>query len=108
MEPWNGRTHDIIYTNSEEIGRQKLLEIEKENNYKGIKTKSKRFSRAENVIEFDNGDVWKVIRPYDMSRGQKWNKAYVDARNTTISMLYNLILPGGLGAGLDNITYFNW
>ena len=108
MEPWNGRTHGIIYANSEEIGRQKLLEIEKENNDKGIKTKSKRFSRAENVIEFDNGDVWKVIRSYDMSRGQKWNKAYVDARNTTISMLYNLILPGGLGAGLDNITYFNW
>lgn len=108
MEPWNGRTHGIIYTNSEEVGRQKLLEIEKENNDKGIKTTSKRFSRAENVIEFDNGDVWKVIRLYDMSRGQKWNKAYVDARNNTISMLYNLILPGGLGAGLDNITYFNW
>lgn len=108
MEPWNGVIHGIIYTNSEEVGRQKLLEIEKENNDKGIKTKSKRFSCAENVIKFDNGDMWRVIKLYDSSRGQKWNKAYVDARNTTISILHNLILPCGLGAGLDDITYFNW
>lgn len=108
MEPWNGRTHGIIYTNSEEVGRQKLLEIEKENNDNGIKTKSKWFSRAENVIKFDNGDMWKVVRLNDSNRGQRWNKAYVDARNTTISILYNLILPSGLGAALDNITYFNW
>lgn len=98
MKPWNGRTHGIIYTNSEEIGRQKLLEIEKENNYKGIKTKSKRFSRAENVIEFDNGDMWRVTQINESSKGIKWNQALVDARNTTISILYHIILPSGVGS----------
>lgn len=108
MEFWNGRTHGIVYTNDEGAGRRKLLEVEKENNYKGIKTKSKRFSRAENVIGFDNGDIWRVARLHNSSRGYKWNKAYVDAHNTTISMLYNFILPSELDMGSDNITYFNW
>ena len=108
MVPWNGKTHGIIYTNNVEVGRQKLLEIDKENNDKGIKTEIKRFSGIENVIGFENGDMWRIIRPNDSSRGYRWNKAYVDASDTTISMLYNFILPSGLGARLDDITYFNW
>ena len=84
----------IIYTPDREIGRSKLLDIEKEKNSLGIATTLKRFSNyVGDEIKFADGEIWKVVKPDDTSRGCRWNKAWVDKSNVTEEQLQYYIIP---------------
>lgn len=94
----------IIYTSDLNIGREKLLEIEKEKCDKSIYVASKSF----NEIDFSDGEEWKIVNPIDTARGYRWRKAWIDAKNTTISALHQLILPCGSLYQWEKERYFNW
>ncbi len=61
-------------------GRNKLEEIEQNYNYIGIKTIRKINSKNNCLVEFDNGDMWRVARYSESSRGLRANISYVDIR----------------------------
>ena len=108
MESWNSRINGLVYTRNKELGRRKLLEIEKENNDKEIKTIYKELDDIKNVIVFSNGDMWRYINP-DFGGWCLWNKAHVDSCSVTFYELMHKILPYAAcdGLGLDSIIFFN-
>lgn len=98
----------IVYTSDLNIGREKLSEIENEKNSNGIKTIRKILSQNENRIDFEDGEEW-VIAPSNVcSRGYRWRKAWVDAKNTNIAALHQIILPCGSLYQWEKEKYFNW
>lgn len=100
----------IVYTSDVEVGKAKLLEIEKEKNDLGITTISKRFSKLSNYneIRFSDGEEWIIVNPNSGTRGYRYRKAYIDASNTTIAQLHNCILPYGDLYKWEEEKYFNW
>lgn len=98
----------IIYTSDKNIGRKKLLEIEKEKNELGIKTIKTVMSSQRDAIYFDDGEEWIVLNPCMGIRGYRWRKAYVDAKNTSVSDLQCNILPYGYIYSWERERYFNW
>ena len=98
----------IIYTSDINIGREKLLEIEKEKYYEGISVTRKVLSRLFSEIDFSDGEEWKIVNPIDTARGYRWRKAWVDTKNTSIAALYQLILPCGSLYQWKKEKYFNW
>ena len=61
-------------------GRNKLEEIEQNYNHIGIKTAKKINTLNSCLIEFDNGDMWRVARYSESSIGLRANISYVDIR----------------------------
>jgi hypothetical protein len=100
----------IIFTNNQEVGYKKLLEIEKEKNALGIVTTRKRMIKEGCVpseICFSDGEEWIVVRPLDTCRGYRWRKAWVDVK-VSIEQLQNLIIPIGSLYQWEKEKYFNW
>lgn len=61
-------------------GISKMEEIEQNYRHIGINTIRKNISKTNYWIEFDNGDLWRVVRSNESARGYKANISYVDAR----------------------------
>lgn len=94
----------IIYSSDLNVGREKLLEIEIEKRDRDIfVTKS-----SLNEIDFSDGEEWKIVNPIDTARGYRWRKAWVDAKNTSIAVLHQIILPCGSLYQWEKEKYFNW
>ena len=98
----------IVYTSDLNIGREKLLEIEKEKCDEGISVTRKVLGRLFSEIDFSDGEEWKIVNPIDAARGYRWRKAWVDAKNTSIAALHQLILPYGSLYQWEKEKYFNW
>ena len=101
----------IIYTPNIKIGKEKLVEIEREKINLGISVISKKLSDEYpnyNEIRFDDGEEWIIVNPNNGARGYRWRKAYIDASNTTIAQLRNNVLPYGSLYQWEKEKYFNW
>lgn len=98
----------IVYTSDLNIGREKLLEIEKEKLEQGIYITRKALGRLFSEIDFSDGEEWKMVNPIDTARGYRWRKAWIDAKNTSISALQQLILPCCSLYKWEKEKYFNW
>lgn len=99
----------IVYTSDKTIGREKLLEIEKEKNNSGIFT-TKRYlvdNNDHDEIRFSDGEEWIVVNPNNCARGYRWRRAWVDASNTSIAQLQQYILPYGCLYQWEKEKYFN-
>ena len=97
----------IIYTPDKEIGRSKLLDIEREKNDSGIATVVRRFSTYLNdEIRFADGETWEVVKPNDSARGYRWSKAWVDKSNTTEEQLELFVLSKAAPFH-EPLKYFN-
>ena len=101
----------IIFTSDFNIGVNKLLEIEEEKKKNGIVCTNKKLSKTQlclNGMKFTDGEVWRIVNPKynNTSRGYRWKKAWVDASNTTISELNNIIKPTGIYK-VEDEKYFN-
>lgn len=46
----------------------------------GINPTREKYSRQSSWVEFDNGDVWRVVSAVESSRGIRSNYAWIDAR----------------------------
>lgn len=98
----------IIYTSDINIGREKLLEIEKEKYDEGISVTRKVLGKLFSEIDFSDGEEWKIVNPIDTARGYRWRKAWIDAKNTSIAALHQIILPCGSLYQWEKEKYFNW
>lgn len=101
----------IIYTSDLKVGHEKLFEIEEEKNNAGISTTLKRIRKNEiydNEIRFSDGEEWIIVNPNMSARGYRWRRAWIDASNTTISALQNIIIPCGDLYQWEKEKYFNW
>ena len=98
----------IVYSSDMEIGKNKLLEIEKEKNELGIVTTNSRLSKVHNEIQFSDGEEWIVVNPSLAARGYRWRKAWIDASNTSYSALIQIILPCGDLYKWEDEKFFNW
>lgn len=101
----------IVYTYDKNIGREKLLDIEKEKNNSSISTTRKKLVNNKydhDEIRFSDGEEWIVINPNNGARGYRWRRAWVDASNTSISQLQQCILPYGCLYQWEEEKYFNW
>ena len=96
----------IIYSSDKDIGKKKLLEIEREKHDLGIKT-IKVSSHCDEIC-FDDGEEWIVVNPRMGIRGYRWRKAYVDTKNTSVSDLKCNILPYSYMYSWEREKYFNW
>ncbi len=69
----------IIYCKSSSInGNEQLKEIVDRYNKAHIATKICHYKATGSYAEFENGDIWKVVRASDSARGQCCNIAYVE------------------------------
>lgn len=101
---------NIIFTSNEEIGWNKILDIEKEMNAIGIET-IRKFKSSRSFVDFKNGARWQVVNPCESARGYRYFKCYVDVKNTTLLQWQRVILPIYCGSWEDknlNIQYFNY
>lgn len=101
---------NIVFTNNEEVGWNKLLAIQKEMNDMGVETIRKVKSKR-SFMDFKNGIRWQVIDPCESARGYKYFQCYVDVKNTTLLQWQRVILPTYCGSWEDkrlNIRYFNY
>lgn len=94
---------NIIYTNKRTtIGEDKLNSIIEEKENKGIYI----IKNSKYRVEFSDGDIYLVEIPDDRARGQRFDKAFVDSKNTSISSLKLIIEPAMEKNG--KIEYFNF
>lgn len=101
----------IVYTNNFELGKEKLLEIEKEKNDLGITTVVKRLLHYDygypNEIRFSDGEEWVAVKPNNGARGYRWRKAWIDVK-TSYEQLVTCVLPYGDMYKWEEEKYFNW
>lgn len=71
----------IVWAYLTDDANEKLLEIEEQYARMDIKPVRRVMSRANGSwMQFDNGDVWKVVRASDSRRGNSVNVSYIDRR----------------------------
>lgn len=71
----------IVWAYLSEDGNEKLLEIEEQYARMDVKPVRRVISTvAGSWIQFDNSDVWKVVRASDSGRGNSANVSYIDRR----------------------------
>lgn len=82
----------IWYYSSKEAGIEKLNFLIKR--YKAIKINivNQKNSVNETDVIFDNGDIWKVIKATEQSRGQRCNIGLIE-RNIPENIIYEVLMP---------------
>ena len=86
----------IIYYNSNwENGVTQLKQIEENYNQMKIATTRSHYMRHGSWVQFENGDVWKVLGAGDRARGYRWNIAYIE-RNISLDTYRCIIAPAAI------------
>lgn len=68
----------IYYESSWENGNEQLKEIIKRYNQMNISTIKCHYMKNGSWAEFENGDIWKVVKANDSARGFRCNIAYIE------------------------------
>lgn len=69
----------IIYYNSDFIkANEQLKTIVDKYNQAQIPVINCHYRKIGSHVEFENGDVWQVVKANDNARGYKWNVAYIE------------------------------
>ena len=69
----------IIYYNSDFINaNEKLKTIVNQYNQAQIPVIKCHYKKIGSYAEFENGDIWQVIKANENARGYKWNVAYIE------------------------------
>lgn len=95
----------IIWTIDLNVGKQKLLQMEKVKRFSGIQTTKKVFSPSWNEIIFDDGEEWIVLYASESARGFRWRKAWIDS-DIPKDILENVVFPTGALYKLEEPEYF--
>lgn len=61
-------------------GIERLKYIQDRYMFAGINPRREIYSRQSSWVEFDNGDVWRVMSATESGRGVRSNYAWIDAR----------------------------
>lgn len=83
----------IIYYNSNFINANEQLKaiIDKYNQVQ-IPVIKCHYKKIGSYAEFENGDIWRVVRANENARGHKWNIAYIE-RNIDYDIYQCIISP---------------
>lgn len=69
----------VVYYNSNlDNAIDQLNQIEERYNYMKIATIHKHYCYYSTQIQFENGDVWRIMKADDSARGCRWNIAYIE------------------------------
>ena len=85
----------IYYSSNWENGIAQLKQIEENYNRMKITTTRSHYMRHGSWIQFENGDVWKVLGAKDSARGYKWNIAYIE-RSVNLNTYRCIIAPAAI------------
>lgn len=85
----------IYYSSSWENGIAQLKRVEENYHRMKIATTRSHYMRYGSWVEFENGDVWRVLGARDSSRGHKWNIAYIE-RSVSYDVYRCIISPAAL------------
>lgn len=86
----------IIYYNSNyENGIAQLKQIEENYKMANISATRSHYMRHGSWIQFENGDIWRVVRAGENARGYKWNIAYIE-RSIDLNIYSYIISPAAL------------
>ena len=70
----------MVWYYTYEDGLKQLQRIKMDYERMNIKAVKERFSRFGSLVEFENGDCWKMASGTESSRGNKINVSYIDRR----------------------------
>lgn len=82
-----------IWSYSNRKGENKMSEIIKHYKGIGVEISGSSKTRLRYEIYFENGDVWKLIRPREGARGYKFDVSFIDKDITDNFMLNAVIIP---------------
>ena len=85
----------IYYNSSHENGIAQLKQIEENYKMANIPTACGHYMRHGSWIQFENGDIWRVLRAGDNARGYRWNIAYIE-RSIDLNTYRCIISPSAL------------